>query len=824
MSVLDFPIIGNFKNVWFLRDNHWEMLSPPAVRLLNGRTTQPVTGVQYATVDFFNRKVNIIWKLTDQPGAKPRYLLAEYDAALRLLGTCVFATYHLPAQVTKDRAGTYWVTSQTALLRVFPQIQTVPLEAPHMLPQTWAVAQAADGQIWFASYGKGLARFDGLNVHPQPDFLRPFTHYDDGSVVDPRTGDMYFNIEGPRPNGLLRFDGQQTWSRYSDGTMATYLAYDKKRQLMRGTFYKGLWILPKHADMGDDQAWRKIDASKGLEFTSTIHTALEDSKGHYWMGHTNTGLACFEPKSERIWNWTKGRRTENHGVMSMAEDPKGNLWLGTDQGLFFLSLPGDMAADFDLLAQLRIVALDYLGESLVSVCRLYDEHTLIVANSVGFFLIDLPTFYANHTRVYAFTPPTGHLLGSINQNGIWVDREKRIWFVGSGGTTCFDPSLWVRDTSTERVHIDSVTIGNSTFHQFSSVIEVGSGSAFGKIWFSPDLNPQLLDNVRYRYRFSGDTAFSELRESGFFEFPSLAPGQYKFEVVAERNGIRSPTAEVRLTVPPVWWQNAEYWLLFLGAVIGIGALWRHRERVIARQNLQITQQQLQIEKSLNQMTQIDKEKDKLQVQTIVNQLNPHFINNALQWLQIRLGEDAEAVRVVGKLSENIGTVFKNSRNKKAYHSMRAEMKLAENYLFIQKSRFGDQLRYAMPDQATLTRLERVVVPLMVVQIHVENAVEHGIRNTTTGIGQIIIGLREDGPYAVITIEDDGVGRATAKRLGSEGTQQGVKMLKELETIHNRQNALPLEQHYENGIFVDADGRAYGTRVVVRIPKQYNFDL
>ncbi len=205
-------------------------------------------------------------------------------------------------------------------------------------------------------------------------------------------------------------------------------------------------------------------------------------------------------------------------------------------------------------------------------------------------------------------------------------------------------------------------------------------------------------------------------------------------------------------------------------------------------------------------------------------MNPHFINNALQWLQVRVDEDEEAVRVVGKLSENISTVFKNSRIKRAYHSLKEELKLTENYLFIQKCRFGEKLSYEMPDEETLAKLENMNVPLMIVQIHAENAVEHGIRNKNNGIGRVSIKILEETDYAVITIEDDGVGRAAAQKIGSKGTQNGTKMLQELELIYNKQNALPLEQRYEDGIFVDAAGERFGTRVIVRMPKQYNFEF
>jgi len=113
---------------------------------------------------------------------------------------------------------------------------------------------------------------------------------------------------------------------------------------------------------------------------------------------------------------------------------------------------------------------------------------------------------------------------------------------------------------------------------------------------------------------------------------------------------------------------------------------------------------------------------------------------------------------------------------------------------------------------------------MIIQIHVENAVEHGIRNNETGEGTVIIRLGEDSGYVFIDIEDDGVGRKEATRLGSKGTQNGTMMLRELENIYNRSNKLHISQTYYDDIFTDATGRAYGTRVVIKIPKNYDYNI
>ena len=785
-------------------------LSPP---LVNGTVWH---------ADPLTNTLLLVWPLPGKSGGQPRYLLAEYDLnGLQLRQTLLFTTSYKVAHCFKDRAGTYWVSTDANVMRLFPEHFFIPTDAPGMMPATWTAAQAADGQIWFSSYGFGLAGFDGLDMHPAKPPLDREAEFDNGSLVDAQ-GKMFFNVERMRPGGnatrgLLKFDGVRH-ELLLPGTTGFFLAYDRQGRLMRGMQHRRLWILPKNKDGRDSADWIKIDRSKGLGLENVL-TALEDRYGRYWMGRASQGLACYTPDRDTVFNWIKSLEKPHYGVMSMDMDPHGNLWLGTDRGLCFLQTPAPLDGSFDPLQALRRVGGDYTGESMVTTLKLYDAHTLLFGNALGFYLLDLDTFYAGSQRglIRTFNLRNGSSLGAVEQNAIFVTRERQIWLLGVQGALRFDPRLVRYDTVPPVIWIDSVGTNTRTFTDFSGLLGLGSGEQRVRLYFHHDFNPLLLDNVRFRYRLTGDSAWSALREAPFVEFARLAPGRYTFQVKAEKDGFCSVPAGLEFRIAPLWWQNPWSWLAALAGIIGFGLFLRNKEQKISRQ-------QIQLEKSKTAIALMSKEKDRLQVQAIVNQLNPHFINNTLQWLQVRVDEDEEAVRVVGKLSENIAAVFKNSRQKKPFHALSEEIKLAENYLYIQKCRFRERLHYALPNEATLKSVSDINVPLMIIQIHVENAVEHGIRSKTDGTGRVDLAVRTAEEYVIITVTDDGVGRAAAGKIGSRGTQNGTLMLRELATIYNRQNRLPIEQEYEDGIFVTPDGLPYGTRVIIRIPKAYHYAI
>ncbi|MEO6758833.1 MAG: histidine kinase [Saprospiraceae bacterium] len=772
--------------------------------------------------DPVNHTLLLIWQLQSKIGNSPRYVLADYDLKdLHLRQTLIFSTNFRVNHCFKDRAGTYWVSTNGSVLRLFPEQFFISIETPNMPPSSWSVAQGPDGNTWFSSYGFGLSRFDGLTMHPGPPGLDPNAFFDNGSLSDTRDN-LYFNVENMQTpagqlRGLMKFDGQHA-EILTPGTIGFFLAYDRQGRMMRGMHQAGLWILPKGRTGRDSSDWLRINGRKGLLLDNVL-TALDDRYGHYWMGRLSQGLACYDPERDTVFNWLKSPEKPYYGVMSMDLDAKGNMWLGTDRGLGYLHPPAVMDGQFDPLTAMRLIGADYTGESAVTTLKLYDAHTLLFGNAQAVYLLDLDAFYGNpeQVKIQTFDAKIGNPLGAVEQNAAFITSEKQVWIMGAQGALRFDPRLALRDTIRPTIFIDSLSTDRETFTVFSRPISLGSGDQRVRVYFHPGLNPLLLDNIRFRYQLSGDSSWSALTESPWLEFPHLAPGHYTLQVWAEKYGIPSMPAEIAFRIAPLWWKNPWVWAAVLVMVIGVAVFILNRER-------KISNQQIQLEKTKTEMALLGKEKDKLQVQAIVNQLNPHFINNALQWLQVRVDEDDEAVRVVGKLSENIATVFKNSRQKKPFHTLRDELKLAENYLYIQKVRFRDRLQYQLPSEEGLQHTADIDVPLMILQIHVENAVEHGIRSKTDGTGQVLIELKDTADYVIINVTDDGVGRVAARQIGSRGTQNGTLMLRELASIYNRKNELPIEQLYEDGIFTTDTGQQFGTRVIIRIPKIYRYDI
>jgi len=150
------------------------------------------------------------------------------------------------------------------------------------------------------------------------------------------------------------------------------------------------------------------------------------------------------------------------------------------------------------------------------------------------------------------------------------------------------------------------------------------------------------------------------------------------------------------------------------------------------------------------------------------QLHPHFLFNTLNTITALITTDPPAAeRVVSGLSELLRISLYNAGEQEV--PLERELELLEPYLAIQQIRFQDRLAVAMtvaPD----TR--RALVPNLILQPLVENAIRHGIApRAAAGLVQIHA-RREDGMLH-LRVADNGVGpHASGGRWPAEGVGLG----------------------------------------------------
>ncbi|TYC99068.1 sensor histidine kinase [Arthrobacter echini] len=189
------------------------------------------------------------------------------------------------------------------------------------------------------------------------------------------------------------------------------------------------------------------------------------------------------------------------------------------------------------------------------------------------------------------------------------------------------------------------------------------------------------------------------------------------------------------------------------------------------------------------------------------QISPHFIYNSLNAIASFINTDPQRAReLVVEFADFTRYSFRRHGD---FTTVAEELLSIDRYLLLERARFGDRLRVSLNVGPEVLS---TVIPFLSLQPLVENAVRHGL-DSKDGIGNITITAHDVGPYAEVTIEDDGVG-IDPEHLRSvlAGHTEGVHV--GLRNVDSR-----LRQVYgdDHGLVIDTAPGA-GTLITMRVPK------
>lgn len=200
----------------------------------------------------------------------------------------------------------------------------------------------------------------------------------------------------------------------------------------------------------------------------------------------------------------------------------------------------------------------------------------------------------------------------------------------------------------------------------------------------------------------------------------------------------------------------------------------------------------------------------LQLQSIMNQLNPHFTFNAINSIghAVLEGKNIEAYEYFTSLSNLIRKSMTNAFE--PYKSLEEEVEFVKQYLDIEEYRFNGKLSsefYIDPSVDT-----EIIIPKMLIHIFVENAIKHGIFHNKEG-GKINISVNKTNIGALIMVTDDGVGMSKALEI-EQHRGEGLKILDNYLQLFNRQHKHSVSYHILDR--TNNETGQTGTRVLITL--------
>ena len=206
-----------------------------------------------------------------------------------------------------------------------------------------------------------------------------------------------------------------------------------------------------------------------------------------------------------------------------------------------------------------------------------------------------------------------------------------------------------------------------------------------------------------------------------------------------------------------------------------------------------------------------------QLKYLQSQINPHFLFNTLNaGMQLAMIEDADKTAL---FIENMAEFFRYNLSRINEDATLAdEIRLVDHYIYILNVRFAGDIHYKKEIEPGL---ENVLVPSMILQPLVENAVQYGIRGVEWE-GWVTLRIWQEAGTVYIEVADNGRGMS----------QELIERVLRGENVKNKKNSKSngigiynvlerLQMYYttEDVLEIESDGEGKGTRFTLKIPKE-----
>lgn len=421
-----------------------------------------------------------------------------------------------------------------------------------------------------------------------------------------------------------------------------------------------------------------------------VYKVFIDRYSKVWMGTDGAGVCMYWAGEYRLWDSAAGMNSSV--VYNITQDTDGAIWAGTYNKGLLLYEDGkwsNLDRDNGLLSQ--------------AVTTLVPAHngSMLVVHGKG-----IDEWHPGSRMFRHYERRLGVNIDTVSSvlNLSATDTAGNVYIPYQDGLVCFGrPEGKVNITPD--VHIKSLR----TFYREAEKGRADFPYRENHVTFQYEgINFANPDMLFYRYKLEGYNKEWVVTRDESVTFPQLPSGTYKFVVQSSMNNVFSTYGEAVYNFSisrPFWLQ----WWFILPALL---VVW-----FAAYTYIRIR------ESNLKKLSELQKERMLFEYEHLKSQVNPHFLFNSLNTLTGLIDESKEgAMQYTSQLSD----LYRNmlSHRDKDLITFGEEWEILDNYIYIQKSRFGDALQLHINVPERLKKTKRIVP--MALQLLLENAIKHNV--------------------------------------------------------------------------------------------------
>ncbi len=639
----------------------------------------------------------------------------------------------------KTSSDEYWATSRSNGIFRLPSISIKNIDFKAMennidgmyLADTLLYCKSQLGQVFAINKGNRVKRISTLN---KPGFYRGY--------ADPINKNLFYF-------GGFQYKNGEPYDRVG-GDYGNYIPIDGFRSI-EYNYREIVYFTQKEGRK--DTLFQLPERLMSIAIDSLKDVYLGTHKGVYKLNYSNSKTLF----SSRYYESTCEMRIND---MECSGDI---VWAGTIGNGLIYKINDDWSR-FDN---------SYLSSKSVNAIFSQNDSTLWVGTNRG---LNKVVFAITNKKI---------VIKSVDyyntSNGLISNYIKDILFFNGNlyvasdkGITYFQPEKIVYPAP--HIHIDQIIVNNEIVEPNDSIIVLSHHQNDVRIRYTGLTNFRPLgSDFFYEYQLCNGLETNCIDSKWVatnnreLEFLNLKPGMYSFHVKCKNlNRISSETKSTLFRIKQHYSETLLFRVvltLMLAIFVGI-LIWIRA-------------------KALKKQLSLELRVKGAELDTLRNQINPHFIFNSINTLQQFIFSDKkiEANQYVCSLSNMIRKSLAFSRIENV--SLNEEIEFIREYLLLEKLRFKEKFEFEIV-QNFPDNMDEIFVPPLLTQPMVENAIKHAFKDISyVGVLKIVYGL---GKEAVeVKIMDNGVGfKVNERKSNHDKTSLGIQIVRErIELLNER---------------------------------------